>query len=151
MSNPDRIVYVATDWSELPPGEAAPAVVTPQQAIRAARMRAWKLQSEVRIRLAVPADEHAVRRLAALDSQSLSAGQALGEILLAEVGEELWAAVWLDGGPAIGDPFRPTRHVIKLLSERAVQFERAGSWRETGPEGRLRRIRARRASAPARG
>jgi hypothetical protein len=75
------------------------------------------------IRFSYPDDETALRRLAALDSQAILAAPAL----VAEVGDELWAAVSLGGEPrAIADPFRPTTELVALLRERAQQLTRRG-------------------------
>jgi len=67
------------------------------------------------IRRATAADQFAVRRLAALDS----AFPPTGEVLLAEMGDELWAALSVDTGAAIADPFRPSRDLVDLLRFRA--------------------------------
>jgi hypothetical protein len=40
-------------------------------------------------------------------------------VLLAEMGDELWAALSLDTGTAIADPFRPSRDLVDLLRLRA--------------------------------
>jgi hypothetical protein len=63
------------------------------------------------IRRADSSDTGALVRLAALDSASPPTGEAL----LAEVGGELWAAVEIDSGTAIADPFRPSGEVVDLL------------------------------------
>jgi hypothetical protein len=63
------------------------------------------------IRRADTSDAGALVRLAALDSASPPAGDAL----LAEVGGELWAAVEVDSGAAIADPFRPSGELVDLL------------------------------------
>jgi hypothetical protein len=63
------------------------------------------------IRRADAADNGALVRLAALDSASPPTGNAL----LAEVGDELWAAIDLDTGTAIADPFRPSGDMVELL------------------------------------
>jgi len=63
------------------------------------------------IRLAEVADTAALARLAALDSSSPPTGAAL----VAEVGDELWAAIDIDSGTAIADPFRPSGEVVDLL------------------------------------
>jgi hypothetical protein len=63
------------------------------------------------IRRADSSDSGALVRLAALDSASPPTGEAL----LAEVGGELWAAVEIDSGTAIADPFRPSGEVVDLL------------------------------------
>ena len=67
------------------------------------------------IRTATSADEFAVRRLAALDSSSPPAG----DVLLAEIGDELWAALSVETGDAIADPFRPSADLVDLLRLRA--------------------------------
>jgi hypothetical protein len=56
------------------------------------------------IRSATTADQFAIRRLAVLDSAS----PPTGEVLLAEIDGELWAA-----------PFRPSADVVDLLRFRA--------------------------------
>jgi hypothetical protein len=63
------------------------------------------------IRRADSSDKGALVRLAALDSASPPAGDAI----LAEVGGELWAAVELGSGAAIADPFRPSGELVDLL------------------------------------
>jgi hypothetical protein len=67
------------------------------------------------IRRADTADAGTLVRLAALDSASPPTGDAL----LAEVGGEVWAAIELDSGAAIADPFRPSGDVVDLLRLRA--------------------------------
>jgi hypothetical protein len=67
------------------------------------------------IRRADAADAGALLRLAALDSSF----PPTGEMLLAEVGNELWAAVEIDTGTAIADPFRPSGDLVDLLRLRA--------------------------------
>jgi hypothetical protein len=63
------------------------------------------------IRRADSSDTGALVRLAALDTASPLTGDAL----LAEVGGELWAAVEIDSGTAIADPFRPSGEIVDLL------------------------------------
>jgi hypothetical protein len=72
------------------------------------------------IRRASAADAAAVARLAALDS----AVPPTGELLLGEVGDELWAAVAVASGAAIADPFRPSRDIVELLNLRARRMRR---------------------------
>ena len=67
------------------------------------------------IRRATAADASAVRRLAALDS----AFPPTGDVLLAEVGDELWAALSVDTDHAVADPFRPSGELVDLLRFRA--------------------------------
>jgi hypothetical protein len=63
------------------------------------------------IRRADASDASALFRLAALDS----AAPPTGDHLLAEVAGELWAAVEIDSGHAIADPFRPSAELVDLL------------------------------------
>jgi hypothetical protein len=80
---------------------------------------------DVTIRRAFPDDEAAVARLATLDGASAPGG----ELLVADVAGELWAALPVDGGRAVADPFRPTAELVALLQTRAAQL-RAGAPRE---------------------
>jgi hypothetical protein len=73
------------------------------------------------IRRADTSDAGALVRLAALDSASPPTGDAL----VAEVGGELWAAVELDSGAAIADPFRPSGELVDLLRLQASLGGRA--------------------------
>jgi hypothetical protein len=70
------------------------------------------------LRYAVPADSEALDRLAQLDSRRAPRGV----VLVAEVGGDLWAAISLDDGHAVADPFRPTGELVALLVERARQL-----------------------------
>jgi hypothetical protein len=69
----------------------------------------------LKIRPADSADAGALVRLAALDSSY----PPTGDTLIAEVGDELWAAVEVDSGEAIADPFRPSGELVDLLRLRA--------------------------------
>jgi hypothetical protein len=89
------------------------------------------------LRLAVPADAEALDRLAQLDSRRAPRGA----VIVAEVGGELWAAISIDDGHAVADPFRPTGELVALLAERARQLSRAQRtadvprvWPQTGYE-----------------
>jgi hypothetical protein len=72
----------------------------------------------LRIRQARPADAAALERLAALDSSQVP----VGDVLLAEVGEELWAAYSLDSGDHIADPLRPSAGAVLMLAQRGRQL-----------------------------
>ena len=72
----------------------------------------------ITIRVATAADQAALRRLAVLDS----AFPPTGEVLLAETGDELWAAVSVDNGHSIADPFRPSAELVELLRLRAARL-----------------------------
>lgn len=75
-------------------------------------------ESSLTVRALQPADTEAVRLLAALDGKHVPAGPAL----VAEVDREVVAALPLDGGRALADPFRPTAHLVALLELRAEQL-----------------------------
>jgi hypothetical protein len=72
------------------------------------------------IRLAVPADAPALRRLALLDSAPPPEPVPM---LVATVEGDLCAALPLDGGMAIADPFRRTVEIVGLLTARARQLQ----------------------------
>jgi hypothetical protein len=69
------------------------------------------------------ADSGALARLAVLDSSSALSGDAL----VAEVGDELWAAVEIDTGAAIADPFRPSADLVDLLRLRVEHMRGQGA------------------------
>ena len=77
--------------------------------------------SSLTLRMAVPADAEALDRLAQLDSRRAPRGA----VIVAEVGGELWAAVSVDDGHAVADPFHPTGELMALLIERSRQLRRA--------------------------
>jgi hypothetical protein len=81
----------------------------------------WPEASEaVTIRMAAPADAAALRRLAELDSAPpLEPVPAL----VAEVRGELHAALVIDSGRAIADPFEPTAELVAMLVQRAEQLK----------------------------
>ena len=62
----------------------------------------------ISIRRATPADAAALRRLARLDSATVPAG----EVIVADIGGELRAAVGVADGRAIADPFYETKLTI---------------------------------------
>ena len=84
------------------------------------------------IRRAAAADAFALNRLAALDS----AAPPTGDMLLAEMGNELWAAVAVESGVAIADPFRPSGDLVELLRFRAERMR----GREHAHRGALARL-----------
>ena len=86
----------------------------------------------LRIRPARHDDAADVLRLAALDSSRVPSG----DVLLAEVGDELWAAISLDDGHLIADPFRLSGELAFDLAQRARRVKRA----ERGRMGRLPRV-----------
>lgn len=73
------------------------------------------------IRPAYADDELALRRLATLDSASVPAAP----LLLGEIEGELRAALSLEDGTAVADPFFPTLHLVELLRWHASVDARA--------------------------
>ena len=72
----------------------------------------------ISIRAATPADNAELVRLAALDSGPYPARPAL----VAEEHGAIIAALPLNGGPAVSDPFRRSLHAVALLELRAAQL-----------------------------
>lgn len=73
------------------------------------------LAPTVVIRAARGSDGPALRRLAELDSSPLPGG----DLLIAETDDEVVAALSLDTGAGVADPFRRTADVVDLLAYRA--------------------------------
>jgi hypothetical protein len=65
----------------------------------------------VLVRPARPVDAADLRRLAALDS----ARPLTGDVIIAVTGGDVAAALSLDSGAIIADPFQPTAHLVELL------------------------------------
>ena len=90
-----------------------------------ARVRRGHRQQEtaagpVSVRPASPEDADALERLAQLDSVHLPREP----LLLAEVGDELRAALSLSDGRVLADPFHPTQQLVELLRARAAELSR---------------------------
>jgi hypothetical protein len=88
-----------------------------------------------KIRMATDDDAEALRRLAELDSQRPLGGR----IMIGELDGAPAAALALDTGRAIADPFRPTAHLVASMRTRAagvVAVERKPALRD-----RLRPLR----------
>jgi hypothetical protein len=62
-------------------------------------------------------DSEQIARIAQLDSATIPAG----DLLVAELGGEIVAALPLGGGRAIADPFRRSADAVELLHQRARQ------------------------------
>lgn len=90
------------------------------------------------VRTATPRDSDAVRLLAALEGVSMPTG----EVLVAQVGGDVVAALPLGGGRPIADPFRPSAEFVEVLEVRARQLRRAEEESRDGGVGLLSRLGA---------
>jgi hypothetical protein len=73
--------------------------------------------STITIRPAGPSDTTAVARLAELDSQRAPDG----DVLIAFRNDEPVAAISVDSGQVVADPFRPTISIVELLRTTATR------------------------------
>jgi hypothetical protein len=89
-------------------------------------------ESTLVIRVATRFDESALRRLAALDS----ARPLSGTVIVAQSDGRIDAALSLDDGRAIADPFRPTAGLVEVLRARAARLHGG----RAGAPPRLRRL-----------
>ncbi len=116
-----------------------------ERALREKARTAWKRRQrgELLIREATDADAPGLLRLARLDSSRPPAGR----IIVAEDRGTMVAAMSIDDGATIADPFRATAPVVAMLRLRAEQVrgETPRSQRRTLLS--LRRLRARDAAA----
>ena len=101
------------------------------RAARRARRAAAADGLRLVLRRAAAEDAPALARLARLDS----APRPRGEMLVAEVEDQIVAAVPFDGGPAIADPFRPTGDIVSILRAQAELLA------PRSPQRRLPRVR----------
>ncbi len=79
------------------------------------------MTTNLTIRLSHESDAVALGRLAQLDSTFYDGSQ----VLLAETGDTLLAAMSLDGRFAFADPFERTAEAVAMLGLRVEQLERA--------------------------
>jgi hypothetical protein len=88
--------------------------------MRARRQAAETVRSSdpIAVRILGEPDAPALMRLAGRDSAELPTGEVLG----AQVGNTLVAALSLTTGAAVADPFRPSRAALDLLRLRARQL-----------------------------
>jgi hypothetical protein len=75
-------------------------------------------EPEIVIRQARPADDLTLRTLAIADG----ADRPTGRTIVAEVDGSIVAALPLDGGEPVADPFRRTADLVALLEARAKQL-----------------------------
>lgn len=109
-------------YDRLVPSPEHSATARTVRVTRAGRSRG--AEPIVAIRQADDADAAAVARLAALDS----AASPHGTVLLALVDGEPWAALAVEDGHHVADPFRSSAQAVELLRLRAAQL-RAGARR----------------------
>jgi hypothetical protein len=77
----------------------------------------------VTIRRAGAADYESLVRLAGVDSKNVPPGN----FLIAVVDGKGWAAVALESGEVLADPFRPTAHLVEMLQLRAARIREVES------------------------
>lgn len=93
------------------------------------------MPSTVVIRTATALDQADLARLAALDTAPLPTGR----VLLAEVDDEVQAAVEVATGHVVADPFRHTADVAELLRLRASRLTGAPAASHRGVRAHLLR------------
>jgi hypothetical protein len=96
--------------------------------------------NDLTLRICRDSDHTALRALAERDSADIPSGR----LLAAEAGGRLLAAISLETGTVVADPFLPTSDAVELLRRRAWQIRRA-----EGGSG-FRRLPARVARRPGR-
>ena len=114
-----------------------------QAQIEARHMRVAQ-SGDVSIRQAEPTDVPALVRLAALDSRHVP----VGKLLVAKADGQISAAIGIDDGAVISDPFVPTGALVDLLQLRVLQMRRA-TRRERRRRGLLGGLRLRLGGAGA--
>ena len=92
----------------------------------------------VTVRLARPADDEAVQRLAETDGRHMPRSP----MLVAEVRGKLLAARSLIGDGAIADPFQPTAHLAELLELRSAHLRNGSELGDVHRRGARRWLRA---------
>ena len=90
---------------------------------RRAGFSAPALPVGVTIRAATSGDYEALDRLAQLDSRPLPTGH----VLVADVDGEVRAALPVNGGASVADPFQHTAALVSLLALRARQLRDGGA------------------------
>jgi hypothetical protein len=102
-------------------------VAAEQVADRQADAIAFHAASQAAAAAAAPRDDVVLRRSTANDAPALArlaqldgAPRPVGAVLIAELDGEIVAALPVDGGRAIADPFRPTAQLVELLQTRAL-------------------------------
>ena len=86
---------------------------------RMSRVHGSRPEGKLTVRTFQANDIDGIRRLAELDSKRMPTGP----VLVAEVGGDLVAALSLDGGAVLADPFKPTESVVEVLRLRAPRLK----------------------------
>jgi hypothetical protein len=91
------------------------------------------VRDPIELRLAADGDAAAVRELAERDSRPVPPGS----LLVVESEGRLLAAISLESGEAIADPFERTAHLLAALRAHAAaqRIERRKPWRRERPRG----------------
>lgn len=97
------------------------------------RSRKHDRTAGVRVRRFTERDIDGIRRLSALDDKPVPTGG----VLVAELAGELVAALPLDGGEALADPFKPTADIVAMLQLRARQLNKIRPIRRKSLAGRV--------------
>jgi|SRR6266511_4392018 len=130
---PRFVICFASAW----PTSEGPDVNTDFAHTHDGRTRGAPVKRPVTIRMCGPDDDRALRRLAGRET----ARPLDGTILAAEVENEPLAAICLETGRVVADPFSRTAGLVDLLRARATQLERAKDPHLlTHGSGRLRRV-----------
>ncbi len=79
--------------------------------------------SRLVIRTPLASERRSIEQLALLDDRRLPDG----DLLVAEVDGELWAAVVIDSGDGVADPFRPSGDVLEALRAAAGRLRVASA------------------------
>jgi hypothetical protein len=116
-----------------------------ERELRANARHAWqrRQRGDLKLRAASEDDAAALFRLARLDSHGRPPS---GTIIVAVDGGEIVAAIAVEDGATIADPFRPTAAIVAILRLRVEQLNRP-RLRGRRMRGSLRRLRANAASA----
>ena len=85
----------------------------------------FPMTSPLVLRSATTADAAALERLAALDS----ARPLTGEVMLAQAGADVRAALSLETGRVVADPFYPSADLVALLHAAAGDEKPRRAWR----------------------
>ena len=90
------------------------------------------LPEPVLVRRATAGDHSRIRTLALLDSARIGDGP----YLVAEIADEMLAAMSMPSGRIVADPFRRTGEAVELLRMRAAQIAKREQELATASEGR---------------